>query len=72
MYIDKNLRSDLTNSCAVYNYVINNFDCIELPGSQQPQNPHHPDIDDDWKDDTSINGPAEDGPYDEYLRKPIW
>ncbi|KAA5535582.1 RHS repeat-associated core domain-containing protein [Paenimyroides baculatum] len=72
MYIDNNLRSDLTNSCAVYNYVINNFDCVDLPGSEAPHNPHHPDIDDDWKDDTSINGPAEDGPYDEYLRKPIW
>src|SRR5690554_4508525 len=62
-----------SNACAVLEYVRTHFNCIPLP--LDPNEPEIPgDIGDDWDDDGG-NDPdpdGDDGPYDEYQRKPIW
>ncbi|WLD23774.1 hypothetical protein NU10_13875 [Flavobacterium dauae] len=71
IYIDTHLAADLSNACAVLNYVEENFNCVPLPEEPEPDPVTPGDEDDEWVD----QGGNEDDPeedYDEYLRKPIW
>ena len=71
-YIDENLLPDFSNACAVYQYVIDNFDCFELPPIEDPGPPYYPNLPDDWVDNGVVNNVIVDGPYNEYIRQPIW
>ncbi|WP_245725300.1 RHS repeat-associated core domain-containing protein [Paenimyroides marinum] len=71
IYIDTHLAADLSNACAVLNYVKENFNCVPLPEEPEPDPVTPGDISDDWIDDGG-NTDDPDDDYDEYQRKPIW
>lgn len=69
-YIDTHLLADFSNACEVYEYVIENFDCLNEYEEETVD--EHEDTEDEWEDDGgNDNDPVED-PYDESQRKPIW
>ncbi|MEG1229107.1 MAG: RHS repeat-associated core domain-containing protein, partial [Flavobacterium sp.] len=71
IYIDTHLAADLSNACAVLNYVKQHYKCVPSPLEPEEEPVKPIDEDDDWKDEGgNDNEPEED--YNEYLRKPIW
>jgi len=72
IYIDMNLKPDLSNACAVKAYVESKYRCVResLPGEPTPPTP--PVIVDPWTPDPGSNTPPPDEQYDESKRKPIW
>jgi len=72
IYIDMNLKPDLSNACAVKAYVESKYKCVRepLPGETAPPTP--PVTVDPWTPDPDSNTPPPDEDYDETKRKPIW
>ena len=72
IYIDMNLKPDLSNACAVKAYVESKYKCVRepLPGETTPPTP--PETVDPWTPDPDSNTPPPDEQYDESKRKPIW
>ena len=71
IYIDTHLAADLSNACAVLNYVKQTYKCVPLPLEPDPQPPMIDDEDDEWVDEGGNDNDTDDD-YNEYLRKPIW
>src|SRR5690606_15212123 len=69
-YIDTYLLEDQSNACEVYDYVIENFDCLDEYEEETVD--EHDDTEDEWEDDGGNDTPPVEEGYDESQRKPIW
>src|SRR5690606_32438854 len=69
-YIDTHLLTDFSNACEVYEYVIENFDCLDEYEEETVD--EHEDTEDEWEDDGGNDTPPVEEEYNEEQRKPIW